>query len=80
MCGIVGIIGFKASDKVGLIEKSLELLKHRGPDEHGVAMSNNWIMGHTRLSIVDLITGQQPLQNFQEGQPCEHTLSFRHFL
>jgi asparagine synthase (glutamine-hydrolysing) len=62
MCGIVGIIGFKASDKVGLIEKSLELLKHRGPDEHGVAMSNNWIMGHTRLSIVDLITGQQPLK------------------
>ncbi len=38
-----------------------ETLRHRGPDNDGIVCFDNCILGHTRLSIVDLKTGQQPM-------------------
>lgn len=41
----------------------MSILNHRGPDESGMYLDNFIAMGHTRLSIIDLSTGQQPLHN-----------------
>ncbi len=60
MCGIVGSI----NTEIG--EKTLELIKHRGPDSQGLIRDsigdNDVYFGHTRLSIVDLSeAGSQPM-------------------
>jgi asparagine synthase (glutamine-hydrolysing) len=41
----------------------LHLLRHRGPDEFGVFLDASIGLAHARLSIIDLSTGQQPIQN-----------------
>lgn len=68
MCGIVGIV-FDASRApaadafLGACEDMLETLAHRGPDERTVTDLGDCILGHTRLSIIDLVTGSQPVYN-----------------
>jgi asparagine synthase (glutamine-hydrolysing) len=58
MCGIVAEHG--CSDSSAL-ERMLERLTHRGPDDAGtVGVGDSWL-GHRRLSIVDVEGGQQPL-------------------
>ena len=61
MCGIVGIVD-PSLDRSRL-EASLRLLRHRGPDGHGVFLEpdRHLGLGHARLSIIDLKTGAQPL-------------------
>lgn len=49
MCGIVG-----TNFKTEKFYKSIELLDHRGPDNHGYFEFENNQFGHTRLSIIDL--------------------------
>jgi asparagine synthase (glutamine-hydrolysing) len=63
MCGITGFIGEKnretAVRKVGLMLKHLE---HRGPDDEGLEVWGNAVLGHRRLSIFDLSSaGHQPM-------------------
>lgn len=64
MCGITGIYS-----KILEIEHSKQLLldmtsslQHRGPDNWGYYASKQMMLGHTRLSIVDLSAGHQPMQ------------------
>ena len=57
MCGIFGI--FKINENFKINEKrfkdSLKFLKHRGPDIQKIKLINkNVILGHARLSIIDL--------------------------
>ena len=62
MCGINGII-FKNSkvDKRKILAMN-ELLKHRGPDQSGYICHNSFLLGHTRLSILDISEkGSQPM-------------------
>jgi len=64
MCGIIGILsrdGVRETD----LQTGLETLHHRGPDGTGIWISQNSQtgLGHARLSIIDLATGQQPLVN-----------------
>jgi len=60
MCGIVAEHG--TTDEAEL-ERMLERLVHRGPDDHGsVTVGRSWL-GHRRLSIVDVDGGRQPLVN-----------------
>lgn len=64
MCGINGIVYPKSGGrKVDLqtLVRMRDILLHRGPDEEGVFLENNVGLGHRRLSIVDLKTGQQPM-------------------
>ena len=63
MCGIVGIFGKVNEDDIC---KMMEIVKHRGPDGEGVFMADNVAIGHTRLSIIDLDTGAQPISNETE--------------
>ena len=58
MCGIVAEHG--GSDSSAL-ERMLERLTHRGPDDHGTVRVGDAWLGHRRLSIVDLESGAQPL-------------------
>ncbi|HKO66528.1 MAG TPA: XrtA/PEP-CTERM system amidotransferase, partial [Burkholderiaceae bacterium] len=65
MCGIVAIIDFKAHrciDRDTLVRMN-ESQHHRGPDECGLHIAPGVGLGHRRLSIIDLATGQQPLYN-----------------
>ena len=45
----------------------LAVMRHRGPDGHGVHLDGPAGLGHLRLSIIDLTTGSQPLANEDES-------------
>ena len=60
MCGIVAQHG---NGDAPALERMLERLTHRGPDDSGrIAIDGAWL-GHRRLSIVDLDSGHQPLES-----------------
>ncbi|MEM7557049.1 MAG: asparagine synthase B [Cyanobacteria bacterium P01_A01_bin.84] len=61
MCGILGIFGSDASDNYDF-QGMLSTLAHRGPDNTGTVRENDFILGHQRLSIVDVEGGHQPLR------------------
>ena len=65
MCGITGFYNFNTNtdNKVATLRQMLTRIKHRGPDESGIYVSNNIGLGSVRLSIVDLATGTMPLSN-----------------
>ena len=63
MCGIIGIFDLK-KNREELRSQALQMSKkqrHRGPDWSGIYTSDNAIMVHERLSIVDPTSGKQPL-------------------
>ena len=60
MCGISGWYG--PQDKK-LLQKMTYFLDHRGPDGEGFFADKKVSLGHKRLSIIDLKTGQQPMYN-----------------
>jgi len=68
MCGIAGIIDKqkKAIDRA-VIESMTRRLSHRGPDAEGIKLFYHIALGHRRLSIIDLQTGDQPMSN-EDGQ------------
>jgi asparagine synthase (glutamine-hydrolysing) len=60
MCGIAGIIGSRAS--VDTVNAMTSLLRHRGPDGEGSWSAPGVVLGHRRLSIIDLShAGDQPM-------------------
>jgi len=63
MCGIAGIISPNADKYLPEIKKMLGTLKYRGPDGNKVKTFENCLLGHTRLSVVDLSTGDQPMRS-----------------
>ena len=67
MCGIVGLFKRQAPVDVKALEAGVARLAHRGPDDRGTFVAGNFGMGHTRLSIIDLAGGHQPLQT-ADGQ------------
>lgn len=67
MCGIAGILtGGGPAAELAELKRMISAIRHRGPDEFGVYQDAHCGLGHARLSIVDLSTGQQPLAN-EEG-------------
>jgi asparagine synthase (glutamine-hydrolysing) len=69
VCGIAGIVTFRDDLAPSSTEQLIEMasaLRHRGPDELGIYRDERAGLGHARLSIIDLATGQQPLSN-EEG-------------
>jgi len=61
MCGIIGLYG--AFNK-NILNKSLDLIDHRGPDNRDIYVNNNdnIYLGHSRLSIIDLsFSANQPM-------------------
>ncbi len=64
MCGIAGIIDFSGCEPdEGLLRRMLGLIRHRGPDAFGIYMDDVAGLASTRLSIIDLPGGDQPIHN-----------------
>ena len=63
MCGIAGIISTSAAhERLTRVRRMVQLLVHRGPDDEGVWEHGRSMLGHRRLSIIDLTAaGHQPL-------------------
>jgi asparagine synthase (glutamine-hydrolysing) len=69
MCGIAGAVALRDGVcplPVEDLAAMVGALRHRGPDEFGIYRDARAALGHARLSIVDLVTGQQPLANEDE--------------
>ncbi|MBC3212445.1 asparagine synthase (glutamine-hydrolyzing) [Serratia fonticola] len=69
MCGFVCEYKLSGKIKESNILRALDSLKHRGPDENNIWVSKdgNLALGHTRLSIIGLESGLQPLSNKNES-------------
>src|SRR5688572_28970747 len=69
MCGIAGILKLdpRALADEGRLLRMRDALRHRGPDEEGLALVGQAGLAHRRLSIIDLASGQQPMANADRG-------------
>jgi asparagine synthase (glutamine-hydrolysing) len=94
MCGIAGLFdpqGYRPFDGA-LMARINNVQSHRGPDSDGIHLEPGLALGHRRLSVIDLSTGQQPLfsldgsvaivfngeiYNFQELVPELQALGYR---
>jgi asparagine synthase (glutamine-hydrolysing) len=65
MCGITGFCDLRSKREPdrALLRRMSDSLLHRGPDGSGAHFAPGIALGHRRLSIIDLETGQQPLYN-----------------
>lgn len=73
MCGIAGFFNYSLdfTEKKALYEKVLEDMKnsivHRGPDNEGVRLFKHCGIAHTRLAIIDILGGIQPMCRKLDG-------------
>jgi asparagine synthase (glutamine-hydrolysing) len=65
VCGICGFVYERRPDYDGqrVLESMADVIRHRGPDDHGFHIEGPVHLGHRRLSIIDLSGGKQPLGN-----------------
>lgn len=63
MCGITGVFSFDRTQEIdnNVIRNMTNSISHRGPDGEGIFTNKNVGLGHRRLSIIDLTTGDQPM-------------------
>jgi len=68
MCGIAALFSQSKAVSKHALEGAVRSLIHRGPDNQSVWLSPDQRvgLGHTRLSIIDLTTGDQPIANESE--------------
>lgn len=63
MCGIVGLVSPHEAIDPGVIERMIKAVSHRGPDATRVEQLAGCHLGHARLSVIDLVSGDQPMQS-----------------
>src|SRR6185312_16824946 len=65
MCGIAFLRApaVSSGERRERMGAALQRLKHRGPDESGCFDGDDFVAGHTRLAIIDLKGGQQPVRD-----------------
>jgi asparagine synthase (glutamine-hydrolysing) len=82
MCGICGWIGDRPirDDELSIFERMNSVLKHRGPDESGSVAFRKAALAMCRLSIIDLVSGQQPMANEDETYWIVHNGEIYNFL
>lgn len=70
MCGIAGWVNYKKNitENGNVIEKMCDSLSHRGPDEAGLFIRENILMGQRRLFVVDAVGGKQPMTFSIKGE------------
>lgn len=63
MCGIAGLISFKEDmrGKAGICSNMQRAMLRRGPDQRGVFLSPEAALAHTRLAVIDIEGGRQPM-------------------
>lgn len=62
MCGIAGYVSDKKPKKK-ILKLMTDRIAYRGPDAEGFFLDDNAALGHRRLAIIDLSTGNQPIYN-----------------
>ncbi|MFN8050284.1 MAG: asparagine synthase (glutamine-hydrolyzing) [Acidimicrobiales bacterium] len=67
MCGIAGVVGPGARVHAPDVRAMVAFLEHRGPDEHGIVEYDGAVLGSSRLSIIDVAGGHQPLLDAEQG-------------
>lgn len=76
MCGIAGfcnpgmVYGCEEVKWRRILEKMNAALKRRGPDDEGTYLNKGCGLAHVRLSIIDLVTGHQPMIRKRQGREC----------
>jgi asparagine synthase (glutamine-hydrolysing) len=65
VCGICGVLNLSPKERTDrtVIRRMLEVLHHRGPDGFGIYSDETIALGNSRLSIIDLDSGDQPISN-----------------
>lgn len=63
MCGICGIVSFGPPPDPQLVSDMVGTLAHRGPDDCAVLVDHPAVLGHARLSLIDVAGGAQPFGN-----------------
>ena len=71
MCGIAGVLELDRRRRPSResLHRMAKVLAHRGPDEEGFYESGPVGFAHRRLSIIDLASGQQPMES-ADGAVC----------
>jgi len=68
MCGIVGVAGRFGRDRLAaVVDRMNAAVTHRGPDDEGAWVGENFAFGMRRLSIIDLSGGHQPMWDSKTG-------------
>ena len=68
MCGIAGFtFKIKSESSSIILQKMIDTLEYRGPDDSNFFVTNNIALAHTRLSIIDLSGGKQPRLDTASG-------------
>lgn len=82
MCGICGYIYHRSLDRAEapLLGTLNQTLRHRGPDDSGSAVLSDAGLAMRRLSIIDLVTGHQPMANEDETCWVVHNGEIYNFL
>jgi asparagine synthase (glutamine-hydrolysing) len=68
MCGIIGVLNLQERQPTeqNTLLQMLEMIRHRGPDGFGIYLDQQVGLGSSRLSIIDLESGDQPIGNENE--------------
>src|SRR5215831_13652428 len=68
MCGVVAMFSPDGAIARGPLDAAVHALRHRGPDAQRawIAAHRRVGLGHARLSIIDLVTGEQPIASEDE--------------
>ena len=69
MCGIVGTFNLDSDMAAPTddVRAAMDVMKLRGPDDHGLFAGPGVALGHRRLAIIDLHAGKQPLIDRASG-------------
>ena len=64
MCGIAGAISFvdDMREEMKICENMQKALLRRGPDQRGIVLTENAALIHTRLAVIDIQNGRQPMK------------------
>src|ERR1044071_2518952 len=65
MCGIVGYMDLRGDGRIDrqTLVRMADTITYRGPDSSGYFVVDNTGLGFRRLSIIDLVSGDQPIYN-----------------
>lgn len=69
MCGIAGAVSFldDMREDMKIYENMQKSMIHRGPDQRGIILTENAALIHTRLAVIDIKGGRQPMK-FKFGE------------
>ena len=83
MCGIAGFFNIRSmstEEQSQALDKMLETLRQRGPDDRGIWRNEHVLLGHRRLAIIDVENAMQPWQDPKTGCVLSYNGEIYNFL